>query len=219
MLEAARKLGVDLDSRLRRPRQSAGAARSRSAKARSPSTASSRAPTTSPRWNAVEARYVGKRGAWPSGRRLGCQAKVTGDLVIDVPPDSQVHRQVVRKARRGARHRASIRSCACIMSRSREPDMHDPSSDFRRLQEALDAQWRIEDVTATSGRCRAAEDAAPGRVDGHRRRAHDGARNRRASGPACTSGRYGLAVDIGSTTIAAHLCDLSPARWSRPPGS
>ena len=28
---------------------------------------------------------------------------------------------------------------------------------------------------------------------------------------------YGLAVDIGSTTIAAHLCDLSAAKWSRPP--
>ena len=30
-----------------------------------------------------------------------------------------------------------------------------------------------------------------------------------ASGRACTSRRSGLAVDIGSTTIAAHLCDLS----------
>ena len=30
----------------------------------------------------------------------------------------------------------------------REPDMHDPSSDFRRLQEALEEQWGIKDVTA-----------------------------------------------------------------------
>ena len=32
-----------------------------------------------------------------AGRRLGCQARICGDLVVDVPPESQVHRQVVRK--------------------------------------------------------------------------------------------------------------------------
>ena len=48
-------------------------------------------------WNAVEQRYDDKRGL-PAGRRLGCQAQVQGDVVIDVPPESQVHRQVVRKA-------------------------------------------------------------------------------------------------------------------------
>ena len=30
----------------------------------------------------------------------------------------------------------------------REPDMHDPASDFRRLQEALALQWHVPDVTA-----------------------------------------------------------------------
>jgi len=32
-----------------------------------------------------------------AGRRLSCQAQVQGDIVIDVPADSQVHKQVVRK--------------------------------------------------------------------------------------------------------------------------
>ena len=48
-------------------------------------------------WNAVEARYDRVRGL-KTGRRLGCQATVQGDIVIDVPAESQVHRQVVRKA-------------------------------------------------------------------------------------------------------------------------
>ena len=43
-------------------------------------------------WNAVEQRYKDKRGLI-DGRRLGCQATVQGDVVIDVPPESQVHRQ------------------------------------------------------------------------------------------------------------------------------
>ena len=53
-------------------------------------------------WNAVEERYDRIRGL-REGRRLGCQAKVEGDVVIDVPPESQVHRQVVRKAARMSR--------------------------------------------------------------------------------------------------------------------
>ena len=47
-------------------------------------------------WNSVEQRYKDKRGLI-EGRRLGCQATVQGDIVIDVPPESQVHKQVVRK--------------------------------------------------------------------------------------------------------------------------
>ncbi|MDH3704715.1 MAG: hypothetical protein OES57_01530 [Acidimicrobiia bacterium] len=45
---------------------------------------------------AVEAGYRGRR-TLTDGRRLGCAAAVLGDVVIDVPPDSQVHRHVVRK--------------------------------------------------------------------------------------------------------------------------
>ena len=48
-------------------------------------------------WNKVEARYDEKRGL-PTGRRLGCQATIQSDVVIDVPAESQVHKQVVRKA-------------------------------------------------------------------------------------------------------------------------
>ncbi|MDD9977612.1 MAG: 2Fe-2S iron-sulfur cluster-binding protein, partial [Boseongicola sp.] len=48
-------------------------------------------------WNAVEQRYKDKRGLI-EGRRLGCQTLIQGDLVVDVPPESQVHKQVVRKA-------------------------------------------------------------------------------------------------------------------------
>ena len=47
-------------------------------------------------WNKVEERYNEKRGL-AKGRRLGCQACVQGDVVIDVPAESQVHKQVIRK--------------------------------------------------------------------------------------------------------------------------
>ena len=46
--------------------------------------------------NDVETEYAADKGL-TTGRRLGCQAELLGDVVIDVPPDSQIHRQVVRK--------------------------------------------------------------------------------------------------------------------------
>ena len=44
----------------------------------------------------VETRYAEKRGLI-GARRLSCQATVLGNAVIDVPPESQVHNQLVRK--------------------------------------------------------------------------------------------------------------------------
>jgi len=43
-----------------------------------------------------EQRYREKRGL-ASERRLGCKAQVNSDVIIDVPPESQLHRRVVRK--------------------------------------------------------------------------------------------------------------------------
>ena len=50
--------------------------------------------------------------------------------------------------RRHPRHRHRARSSTLHYVEVREPDMHDPSSDFRRLQEALEEQWGLKDVTA-----------------------------------------------------------------------
>ncbi len=96
-------------------------------------------------WNAVEERYKSKRGMI-DGRRLGCQAKVMGDVVIDVPPESQVHKQVIRKS-------ATVRDIVMdpatrlLYVDVAEPDMHEPSGDFERLSQALKEQWQVEDVT------------------------------------------------------------------------
>ena len=46
---------------------------------------------------ATEIAYKGRRPLG-SDHRLGCAALIEGDAVIDVPAESQVHRQVVRKS-------------------------------------------------------------------------------------------------------------------------
>ena len=81
-------------------------------------------------WNKVEQRYDDKRGLI-KGRRLGCQATVQGDVVIDVPPESQVHKQVVRK-RAEAREIVLDPSTKLYYVEVAEPDKHDPSGDLER---------------------------------------------------------------------------------------
>ena len=157
-------------------------------------------------WGEVESRYALKRGPFAANRRLGCQARICGDLVIDVPPESQVHRQVVRK-------RAETRAIEIdpvvrlYYVEVREPDMHDPSSDFCRLQQALREQWGLAetnaDLTTLAGLQKTLR-AQEWKVTVAVRKDHDIV--------AVTAGfaerAFGLAIDIGSTTIAAHLCDL-----------
>lgn len=162
-------------------------------------------------WNAVEERYKSKRGMAP-GRRLGCQAKVMGDVVIDVPPESQVHKQVIRKS---ATQRDIVMDPAtrALFVEVAEPDMHNPSGDFERLKEALTQQWGVGDALAgldlmarvqpllRKGEWKATVVLNKGNHD-VRPRILD------VKPGFDDSGLYGLAIDLGSTTIAAHLCDL-----------
>ena len=205
VLEAARRLGVDLDS-VCGGRGICGRCQVEVAEGEfAKHGIESRADHVTG-WNAVEDRYTSKRGALADGRRLGCQAKVCGDVVVDVPADSQVHRQVVRK--RAEAHPIEIdpvvRLCFVEVA---QPDMHDPSSDFRRLQEALAAQWSLAATTADLAviaglqkTLRAGEWSvtAAVRADGRIVAVYPGLKER----------AFGVAVDIGSTTIAAHLTDL-----------
>ncbi len=163
-------------------------------------------------WNTVEQRYDDKRGL-PKGRRLGCQATVQGDVVIDVPPESQVHKQVVRK-RVEARDIVLNPSTKLFYVEVAEPDMHDPSGDLERLRDALRDQWELENVAAdlhilqvmqpvlrkgdwkVTVAVHLGDDENPPRIMHIWPGYHDGT-------------VYGVAVDLGSTTIAAHLCDLA----------
>ncbi len=162
-------------------------------------------------WNAVEERYKSKRGMI-EGRRLGCQATIQGDVVIDVPPESQVHKQVVRKA---VDARAIVMDPASRLYyvEVAEPDMHEPSGDFERLKAALRDQWQIEGVEAPLPVLQALQPAlrkGEWAVTVAVHKGHHDAHHRIIDiWPGFWEGRlYGLAVDVGSTTIAAHLTDL-----------
>ena len=162
-------------------------------------------------WNAVEERYKSKRGMI-EGRRLGCQATIQGDVVIDVPPESQVHKQVIRKS---ASDRVIEMNPATRLYyvEVAEPDMHEPTGDFERLKAALSREWGIEGVTApltVLSRLQPALRKGDWSVTVALHKGNHDAQHRILDvWPGFWEGRlYGLAVDVGSTTIAAHLTDL-----------
>ncbi len=166
-------------------------------------------------WNAVEERYRAKRGMI-DGRRLGCQAQILSDVVIDVPPESQVHKQVIRKSA-AEREIAMDPATRTLLVEVAEPDMHEPSGDFERLQSALREQWGVERVEADLSILRRLQPAL--RKGGWKitvalhRGNHDAAPRILDLWPGFFEGAiHGLAIDLGSTTIAAHLCDLRDGR-------
>jgi uncharacterized 2Fe-2S/4Fe-4S cluster protein (DUF4445 family) len=152
-----------------------------------------------------ERQYRERSGLAPD-RRLGCHARVVGDLVVDVPPESQIHRQVVRKE--ADAHRIEVDPVVRLhYVEVREPDMHDPSGDLQRVMEALATDWALRNLMCD-----------PHVLAGLQRTlregdwtitlaVHDGA-TIIAAWPGFHDVALGVAFDIGSTTVAAHLCDL-----------
>jgi uncharacterized 2Fe-2S/4Fe-4S cluster protein (DUF4445 family) len=206
VLEAARKLGVDLDS-VCGGRGICGRCQIEVAEGQFAKHGVTSALDHLTPWNNVEQHYVDKRGPLGAGRRLGCQARICGDLVIDVPPDSQVHRQVVRK--RAEAHPIVVDPVVRLYYvEVREPDMHDPSSDLRRLQSALAEQWGLGETAADLSILR---DLQKTLRAGHWQAtvALRKGRDIVAVLPGFHERALGVAFDIGSTTIAAHLCDLA----------
>ena len=208
VLDAARKLGVDLDS-VCGGRGICSKCQVQPSYGEFSKHGVTVAPDALSGINAVEERYDRIRGLKP-GRRLGCQAQILSDVVIDVPPESQVHRQVVRKA---ASARAIVMDPATRLHyvEVAEPDMHVPTGDFERLSTALREQWGVEGLRAdlavlTTLQKALRKGAWKVTVAVH---TDGGAPELLAVWPGLHEGGiYGLAVDVGSTTIAAHLTSL-----------
>ena len=162
-------------------------------------------------WNSVEERYDTIRGL-PKGRRLGCQATVQNDIVVDVPPESQVHKQVVRK-RAEARDITMNPSTRLYYVEVQEPDMHEPSGDLERLIKSLRKDWNLPELEADLGVLKSLQPAlrkGDWKVTCAVHLGDDTFSPRIMQvWPGYYEGTiYGLAIDLGSTTIAAHLCDL-----------
>ncbi|WCR12126.1 DUF4445 domain-containing protein [Paracoccus stylophorae] len=213
VLEAARRLGVDLDSvcggRGICSRCQIDPGRGAFPKHGVTVTEQALSP-----FNEVEARYDRIRGLKP-GRRLGCQARILSDAVIDVPPESQLHRQVIRKSA-AERVMAMDPVVRPFFVEVPEPDLADPTGDFQRLSQALSAQWGIEGLRAdlpVLARIQQVLRKAGWKATAVVRQDGQGAPLLIDLLPGLLEGPlFGLAIDLGSTTIAGHLVALDDGR-------
>ncbi len=204
VLQAARSLGVDIDSvcggRGLCGRCQILVAEGEFAKHGVSSSVASLSPFSEPE------RRFSRRVPLAEGRRLSCSARVEADVVIDVPASSQVHRQVVRKE--ADAHAIELNPVVRLhYVQVKEPDMHDPSGDLRRLFEALELEWSLKDLTCDLSVLQTLQ-AALRKGSWQVTVAVHAAKQIIGVWPGLHELAYGLAVDIGSTTIAAHLCDL-----------
>ena len=205
VLTAARHLGVDIDS-VCGGRGICGRCQVRPGDGDFPKHGLVSSPAHLGDATAPEAHYCEKKGLG-EGLRLSCQATIDGDLLVDVPPDSQVHKQIVRK-------RADVRAIDIDPPVRRylvtvcAPDLHNPKGDWERVCDALAAQWDLHDVTCGLHSLHQLQKALRTGKWQITLALCEQSRQVIAVWPGLKEQIYGVAVDLGSTTIAAHLCDL-----------
>jgi uncharacterized 2Fe-2S/4Fe-4S cluster protein (DUF4445 family) len=155
----------------------------------------------------TERDYFARHG-WgaPDGARLACAACVTGDVLVTVPPESQARRQIIRKT---ASERVIVVDPVVrqMYVEVEEHRLGERQGDWERLQDVLRREWNLDGLLID---LQALRRLGPALKEGKqlitatvwndlevidvRAGYHEGL--------------YGLAVDVGSTTVAAHLCDL-----------
>ena len=154
----------------------------------------------------LETTYRSEKGL-AADRRLSCTATLCGDVLIDVPPESQVHRQVVRKG-------LDIRTfdvdpiIRLHYVEVTPPELASPSGDLARLFEALEREWALTGLEADLAVVRALQPALEAGKYGVTVAVHE-AHQVIGIWPGLHETVYGVAIDVGSTTIAGHLANLA----------
>ena len=185
----------------------------------------------------AEKKYAQRRGL-DEDRRLSCQSILKSDAVIDVPASSQVHQQVVRKENEShdidinpiikpyyvnvakqkekslkKQSNFSLHEIKTFKISVEEPDMHKGTGDLSRLKVALCEEWGLDNLTCSLEVLQSLQTV----LREGEWKVTVAVRNNEeiiAVFPGFKDEMFGIAVDVGSTTIAAHLCDLSTGEVS-----
>ena len=209
VLAAARQLGVDLDS-VCGGRGICGRCQIEPSTGSFAKWAIDSQPTALSDWSAVESDYETKgnsRRPLREGRRLGCAAHVLADAVISVPSESQVHKQVVRKSvdLTGLLIDPQFRLLNVDVPRA---VLGDSESVTELIGEAVMRTHGVEVRSWSTTVLRSAHRAAAN-DQGSITLAVDAMGEAVAIWPGFVDTALGIAIDVGSTTVAGHLCDLS----------
>ena len=208
LLEAARQLGVDIDS-VCGGRGLCGRCQIVCAEGSFPKHGIQSGSSHLNPVSQTELRYAERKSPLEEGRRLSCHALIQGPVVIDVPPESQVHRQIVRKSAevRDIELMPDIRLCYVEVP---EDSMEEPASDLSRLRLALKQEWNLTDLDCDVAVLPLLHSKLRDGGAGVTVAVYSETERSRliAVWPGLVETVYGAAIDVGSTTIALHLTDL-----------
>ncbi|MCP4693183.1 MAG: DUF4445 domain-containing protein, partial [Desulfobacterales bacterium] len=141
------------------------------------------------------------------GFRLGCVTEIQGDILVFVPEESRAGKQVVSKAARDIHidHAPAVKTYYVEVNK---PTFQEPTGDFERVCRGLEREYGLKDLTVDIFTLRQLPNAL-----------RDGNWSVTVSvwndkeiirfRPGKVEGSYGIAIDVGTTTVAGYFCDLA----------
>lgn len=153
----------------------------------------------------AERAFAAAHGIDLSQRRLSCVARVIGDVLVTVPEESQTRKQVIRKE--AGEITVEVMPAVRLYYVEVEPAYLGSPGDWERLQTALAENHHLRGLTIDPAALRRLQKTLRQGSWAVTVTVWQGRDVLRIE-PGYVESLYGLAVDVGSTTIAAHLCDL-----------
>ncbi|MEW6332897.1 MAG: ASKHA domain-containing protein [Thermodesulfobacteriota bacterium] len=208
VLEAARALGVDIES-LCGGKKTCGKCRIRVEPGNQGWPGDTSLPDPLSPFSEEEGDFIGEKER-AEGVRLACAAEIHGDLQILVPEESRTASQVVRKAatERAIALNPAVRLYPVTLA---PPELNHPLGDYERLVAALGDLYGL-DRPVIDHPALLALPAALRQGNWTVTAAVRMEREILAVYPGTVEEVYGLAVDVGSTTVAGYLCSLRTGR-------
>jgi len=156
-------------------------------------------------WQEEEEKFINAEQR-EAGYRLGCCARVEGDLLIFVPEESRAGKQVVSKAARDIHIEwdPAVKYCYVEVS---EPTFESLTADLERILDELDKKYGLKDLDIDYLALR----KLPGQLREGRWKVTVAVwmdKEIIRVLPGKIEDYYGLAIDVGTTTVAAYLCNI-----------
>jgi uncharacterized 2Fe-2S/4Fe-4S cluster protein (DUF4445 family) len=157
-------------------------------------------------WQEEEDKFINEAQR-EQGYRLGCVAKIQGDVLVFVPEESRAGKQVVSKAARDI-HIDWNPAVKCYYVEVVAPSFEHPTGDFERIMDELYRQYGLKDLSVDY----LALKKLPARLRDQNRWKMTVAvwmdKEIIRVLPGKVEDYYGMAIDIGTTTVAAYFCNL-----------
>ena len=205
LIEASRLLGVDIEA-LCGEKKVCGKCKVRIEEGRFEKYGIESQMSNVSEWQEEEEKFIVPKEK-ETGHRLACVTEVLGDLLVFVPEESRAGKQVVSKAARDIHidHNPAIRIYTVEVE---PPTFEEPTADFERVCRVLEKEHGLTDLTVDIFALRQLPTAL-----------RDGDWSVTVSvwndkevvrfRPGKAERAYGLAIDVGTTTVAAYFCDLT----------